>query len=78
MALIRRLIDATFELGEGSYGTSGSNNVTLSGLRVSANVQNAGGRAMGSADVRVWGMTLSKMNQLSTLGMVVTARKSVV
>lgn len=75
MALIRRLIDVTFELGQGSYGTGGFNTVTLSGLRVSANVQNAGGRSMGSADVRVWGMTLSKMNQLSTLGMVVTAQR---
>lgn len=75
MALIRRLIDVTFELGEGSYGTGGANTVTLSGLRVSANVQNAGGRSMGAAEVRVWGMTLSKMNQLSTLGMVVTAQR---
>lgn len=75
MALIRRLINATFELGEGSYGESGANTVTLSGLRVSANIQNAGGRSMGAADVRIWGMTLSKMNQLSTLGMVVTAQR---
>lgn len=75
MALIRRLIDVTFELGTGSYGESGTNTVTLTGFRVSANVQQAGGAAMGSADVRIWGMTLSKMNQLSTLGMVVTAQK---
>lgn len=75
MALIRRLIDVTFELGTGSYGEGGFNTVTLSGLRVSANVQNAGGRSMGEANVRIWGMSLSKMNQLSTLGMVVTAQR---
>lgn len=75
MALIRRLIDVTFELGTGSYGESGFNTVTLTGLRVSANVQNAGGRSMSSADVRIWGMTLSKMNQLSSLGITVTAQR---
>lgn len=75
MALIRRLIDVTFELGTGSYGTSGFNTVTLTNLRVSANIQNAGGRSMGSADVRVWGITLSKMNQLSSLGLTVTAQR---
>lgn len=72
MAFVRRSISITFTLGEGTYGETSSNSVTLSGLRVSATIENAGGRAMGTADVRIYGMTQSMMNQLSTLGMVVT------
>ena len=75
MAFVRRFIDAKFELGTGNYGESGFNTLTLSGLRISANVQYAGGFAMGSANVRIWGMTLSHMNQLSTLGITITAQR---
>lgn len=75
MALIERLIDVIFVLGEGSFGTDGSNTVKLSGLRASARITNAGGRAMGNAEIRIWGMTLSVMNKLSTLGMIITAQR---
>lgn len=69
MAFISRLLSVTFALGEGSFGSDGANNVTLDGLRISAHVQKAGGPSMGTLSMEVYGMTFSKMNKLSTLGM---------
>lgn len=65
---VHRLIDVTFELGKGQFGVSGFDTVTLSGLRVSADVSYAGA-PMSKAAIRVRGMTPDQMNQLSTLGM---------
>jgi len=64
----KRSLDVTFSLGTGNFGNSGFNVVTLSGLRVLANVVKAGGVSMTNAQVRVFGMNESLMNQLSTLG----------
>lgn len=75
MALTRKLINATFVLGEGAFGESGQNTVELSGLRVTAKVANAGGRSMGTVDASIFGMTLSQMNKLSTLGLVITSQR---
>ena len=36
---------------------------------MSSKIIKAGGPALGTAQLTVWGMTLSQMNQLSTLGM---------
>lgn len=75
MAFVERLIDVIFVLGEGNFGQAGQNTVTISGLRASATVANAGGRSMGTLDARIYGMRLATMNKLSTLGMVVTAQR---
>jgi hypothetical protein len=72
VTLQRRTISVTFTLGKGSFGTDGSNNVTLDGLRVSAKISKAGGYGMSTLNMRVFGMTESVMNQLSTLGMVMS------
>lgn len=72
MSFVKRLINLSFALGEGAFGESGSNSVELSGLRVSAKVIKAGGPSMGTVSMRVYGMTLSQMNKLSTLGMMPT------
>src|SRR6202035_146156 len=61
-------IDVTFTKGDGVFAEGGKNTVKLTGLRVSAQVTKAGGTFQGSLDMRVWGMTQSKMNDLSTLG----------
>ena len=50
------------------FAESGKNSVTLKGYRVSASIRNAGGFSMGMLQMRVYGMTLSLMNQLATLG----------
>jgi hypothetical protein len=75
MTFSQRAIDLTFQLGTGSFGETGSNTVTVSGLRVSAKITKAGGRSMSSAQLRIYGMTRSVMNSLSTLGMVATLQR---
>ena len=69
MAFTQKLIDVTFTLGEGTFGDGGANTTKLSGLRVSAKVTKAGGISMNQLDADIFGMTLSDMNKLSTLGM---------
>lgn len=65
MTFAKRKINLTFVLGTGTFGITGSNTVTVSGLRVSASIVNAGGASMGQAIVRVFGLPLSLMNQLA-------------
>lgn len=67
---VQRLIDVQFSLASGTFD-NGLNSVTLSGLRVSAHIINAGGYSTGELDMEVYGMTLPLMSKLSTLGMVV-------
>lgn len=61
-------IDVTFTKGKGTFAESGTDTVKLSGLRVSAMITKAGGAFQGAVDMSVWGLTLSKMNDLATLG----------
>lgn len=77
MALIERKIQIAIKLAQGtganqpsSFAGTNSNTITLSNHRASVRVQNSGGLAGSGAQVDVWGMTPSLMNQLSTLGMV--------
>jgi hypothetical protein len=67
MALVERLIDISFKLATGNFTESGSDVVTVSGLRTTAQIAKAGTTAM-QAHLRIYGMTLSLMNKLSTLG----------
>lgn len=53
-----------------SFSESGTDTVTLSGLRSSLRVQNSGSAAGSQAQFKIFGLTLSLMDQLSTLGMV--------
>jgi hypothetical protein len=62
-------LDVTFYLGTGAFGESGFNTIRLAGLRVSASVVKNGSAGLNTAQLRVWGMTLSQMNQLSSLGL---------
>lgn len=64
-------IDLKFQLGKGSFGGSGFNEVTFQGLRVETQIQQAGLPTVGAiASIRAYGMTLSQMNQLSKAGLV--------
>ena len=69
MSFVKRLINVGFGKGEGVFVDSGSNQLLVTGLRVSAKIIKAGGPSMGTASVQIWGMTNSTMNDLSTLGM---------
>lgn len=73
MTYAARNITLTFQLGTGSFGTSGQNQLTLTGLRVVFhaesvlnNVLSAGGL---QCVMRIYGMTLSQMNQLTKAGL---------
>lgn len=78
MALERRALGVQIQLSQArspaaqNQRTSfdeGGNQVTLpAGLRMQANIQNAGGLSDGTLDLTIWGMTRSLMNQLATLG----------
>ncbi len=61
-------IDVTFAKGDGVFAEGGKDTLKLTGLRISTLVTKAGGTFQGSLNMRVWGMTLSQMNDLSTLG----------
>ena len=89
MAFTSRLIDVSFQLAHGQFGSSGQassagsagsagtsnagsgNMVTLSNLRVSAKLSKVGAPGMPQLALTVYGMPLSLMNQLSTIGLAV-------
>lgn len=77
-SLIRRKLDVSFSLNNGGkFGESGTDTVTLTGLRVRADIQKAGGASLSTMNMAIYGLTFSKMNQLSTLGKtVVEARRN--
>jgi hypothetical protein len=61
MAFTKKYITVSFQM-------QGAPLKTVSGLRVSCQIVNAGPPSMGQADVAIYGMTLSDMNTLSTVG----------
>lgn len=69
MAFVKRMLSFTFQLAAGTFTGTESNTVTLIGLRASAKIIKAGGQAMGTAELTIYGVPLSIANQLSTLGM---------
>lgn len=75
VALTQKSIQATVVLGEGDFGQAGQNQIVLPILRSTVDINLAGGSAMGVMDMSIYGMTLSQMNTLSTLGMVITQQR---
>jgi len=74
MSFTAKLLDITFTLAprNGSavnFKGTKVNTITLKGLRISSRIVKAGGVMKSTAQITVYGMTLSQMNQLSTLGM---------
>ncbi len=74
MSLIERLLTVSFTLSTGTFQESGTNTLTVSGLRTSARINKAGTPNYSSLDLAIWGLTLSEMNQLSTLGMYINSQ----
>jgi hypothetical protein len=66
----KKRIDVTISLatGAGSFDGTGNNTVKLSGLRMMADMINAGGESMGALQLRVFGLPQSMMNQLTNIG----------
>jgi hypothetical protein len=76
MAFVQRDIEISVKLAQRSgmnqpntFAQSGTDSLTLRNLRMSVRVQNSGSPAGSKANVRIWGLTPSVMNQLSTLGL---------
>lgn len=70
MSFTKKRIDVTLTLGTGQFGDSGSNTVTLSGLRVQTIVQAAAGEAMPATQTRIFGVPLDMMCQLTQVGLI--------
>lgn len=67
MSFTARKITVSFDMANGNF-QGGGNKATLKGLRIAARVINAGGPSMGQLQMAIFGMELSMMNQLSTVG----------
>lgn len=67
MTFARRLITVKFSLANGQF-EGGGNELVISGLRVSCHILNTGGPMAGQLQMAIWGMSLSQMNQLVTVG----------
>lgn len=65
----QRAINCSFQLGKGSFGGSGFNTVTLENLRIETRVEYANLPHAPTAIVRIYGMTLSQMNELTVAGL---------
>lgn len=70
MSFVRRLLNISFDLASGSFQNTTSTSTQLIKLRTSVRVKKAGTIAP-TAQIEIRGMTLSDMNRLSTLGMVI-------
>lgn len=67
MSFARRKLTLSFRLGQGSFGESGYDTLTVAGLRVRVNITETGGPSLGQAAVRAYGMTLDHMAQLAQI-----------
>lgn len=63
----QKQITLTIALGTGSFGETGKNTVTLSGLRASAIIEKFGAPTFNTATIRVYGVPLDIMNKISSL-----------
>jgi len=75
-SFVERAITVTFQLGTGAFGNSGFNTLTLEGLRCEAHVALAMLPSPPTAILRVYGMTLSQINQLSVAGLTFQERNN--
>jgi hypothetical protein len=71
MAFVERQLSVTFRLSGSRTFAGGNNQVTITNHRITAHVTNVGTPTGSTLSMTIYGMTLSLMNQLSTLGMVI-------
>lgn len=70
-----RALTPTFQLGTGAFGGGTPTQFTLTGLRCEAEIEFALMPSPSGMTLRVYGMSLSHMNQLSRAGVVYAARQ---
>ena len=68
MTFAKRAIELTFAYGTGDKGQGPPQVVTISGLRMSVQIDIPGGAGLATAQMRIYGLTPDIMNQLSTTG----------
>jgi hypothetical protein len=64
----KRKIDVTINLGNGTFGEDKGEDVTLSGHRTSVSLVLAGGAYQSSAQMRIFGLPMAMINQLTRVG----------
>ena len=67
MSFTQKRLTANISLANGNFG-GGGNSISLSGLRMSAVIDVAGGVSSGTMELAIYGLPLQTMNQLSTVG----------
>jgi len=74
VSFVQRKIEITITLvGSATFQGTSANTLTLKNLRMQTKVVKAGGATKGQLTASIYGMTLSQMNELSTLGMRIQA-----
>lgn len=68
MSFARKRIDLTISIGTGQFGETGANTVTLTGLRIKADIREFGGDAMPQVQLRIFGLPMTMINQLTSVG----------
>jgi len=68
MSFTEKKITVQFNLANGSFGDGKNNTAIVTGLRCSANIDATGGVSSNRMQLAVYGLPLSLMNQLSTVG----------
>lgn len=70
MAFVKRALGFTFQLGMGSFGNGGFNTVQVpDGLWATVKINKQGSPAYNEADIRIFGLSQTIMNQLSRVGL---------
>jgi hypothetical protein len=67
MAFTNKQISLTFTLGTGSFGEAGDNQVTVTGLRISAKIVKTGYAGMSMCELRVFGLPPTVYNSLVSI-----------
>lgn len=73
MTFVRRKIDVTITLGTGKFGDVEGDTITLSGHRVIAEIVTIPSGMQPQANLKIYGLPMSKINQLTTIGPTMTA-----
>jgi hypothetical protein len=68
MSYLKRRIDVTFNYGKGALGDDPGQDVTITGHRVSLSLSLNGGASQPTAQMRIYGMPLQRLNELTRVG----------
>jgi hypothetical protein len=69
MTVPQNALTFTFQLGNGSFGNSGFSTVTVSNVRATAKITQAGTPEGNTAEIKIFGLTGSVLKSLSRIGL---------